>query len=139
MKFYTIGYGGRAPEEFVGLLALHGIRSIADVRIRPDRASMGAYTRARTPDKGIAGMLAGRGIAYHPILELGNVFFDLEDWRAPYRELLRRSGDLLVARLSELPAPFCLLCAEKRVAECHRQMIAEHLVASRGWDVEHIE
>src|SRR5208283_719845 len=31
MKFYTIGYGGRVPEEFVGLLALHGIRAIADV------------------------------------------------------------------------------------------------------------
>ena len=139
MKFYTIGYGGRVPEEFVGLLALHGIRAIADVRIRPDRASMGAYTRARTHDKGIERLLAGQGISYHPILELGNVFFDLEDWRAPYRELLRRSGDLLVARLLEIPAPFCLLCAEKRAAECHRQMIAEHLVASRGWDAHHIE
>jgi len=139
MKFYTIGYGGRVPEEFVGLLALHGIRAIADVRIRPDRASMGAYTRARTHDKGIEGLLAGRGISYHPLLELGNVFFDLEDWRAPYRELLRRSGDLLVARLLEIPAPFCLLCAEKRAVDCHRQMIAEHLVASRGWDAHHIE
>ena len=62
-----------------------------------------------------------------------------EDWRAPYRELLRRSGDLLVARLLEIPAPFCLLCAEKLAVECHRHMIAEHLVASRGWDVQHIE
>ena len=139
MKFYTIGYGGRVPEEFVGLLAVHGIRAIADVRIRPDRASMGAYTRARTHDKGIERLLADQGISYHPILELGNVFLDLEDWRAPYRELLRRSGDLLVARLLEIPAPFCLLCAEKRAAECHRQMIAEHLVAARGWNVHHIE
>ena len=115
MKFYTIGYGGRLPEEFVGLLALHGIRAIADVRIRPDRASMGAYTRARTHDKGIERLLAGQGISYHPILELGNVFFDLEDWRAPYRELLRRSGDLLVARLLEIPcALLSSLCRETR-------------------------
>ena len=139
MKFYTIGYGGRVPEEVVGLLAVHGIRAIADVRIRPDRASMGAYTRARTHDKGIERLLADQRISYHPILELGNVFFELEDWRAPYRELLRRSGDLLVTRLLETPAPFCLLCAEKRAAKCHRQMIAEHLVASRGWNVQHIE
>ncbi len=141
MTFYTIGYGGRNPDEFVGLLALHGIRTIADVRIRPDRASMGAYTRARTPEKGIERLLAGRGIAYRPLLELGNVFLDLEDWRAPYRELLRRSGDLLVARLLEIPQPFCLLCAEKRVAECHRLMIAEYALGfgtTERQGVEHV-
>ena len=139
MKFYTIGYGGRDPKEFMGLLGLHGIRAVADVRIRPDRASMGAYTRAKTINKGIERLLAGQGIEYRPILELGNLFFDLEDWRTPYRELFRSSGDLLVARLLDLPAPFCLLCAEKRVAECHRQTIAEHLVTTRGWNVDHIE
>ena len=33
------------------------------------------------------------------------------------------------------PEPFCLLCAEKRVAECHRLVIADFLVATRGWSV----
>ncbi len=84
-------------------------------------------------------MLSDRGIAYHPILELGNLFFEIEDWQTPYRELLRRAGDLLVTRLLEIPTPFCLLCAEKRVAECHRLMIAEHLVRSQGWKAHHIE
>jgi uncharacterized protein (DUF488 family) len=139
MKFYTIGYGGRTPDEFLALLGGHGVRTVADVRLRPDRAAMGTYTKARTPDKGIEKLLADRGISYHSILELGNVFLDLEDWRPPYGELLRRAGDLLVARLLELPSPLCLLCAEKRVADCHRQMIADHLVAHQGWEVEHIE
>jgi uncharacterized protein (DUF488 family) len=139
MTFYTIGYGGRPPEEFLDLLSDHQIRSIADVRIRPDRASMGAYTRARTPDKGIERLLAERGIAYFPILELGNLFFEREDWHPPYRELLQRTGTLLVSRLELLPSPFCLLCAEKRVKGCHRLLIAEHLHDQYGWSAVHLE
>jgi uncharacterized protein (DUF488 family) len=139
MTFFTIGYGGRTPEEFAGLLVGHGVRSVADVRIRPDRASMGAYVQAKTADKGIQKLLADRGIAYYSILELGNLFKDLKDWRPSYRALFERAGDLLVGRLEELPAPFCLLCAEKRVADCHRQVIADFLVRTRGWTVEHIE
>jgi uncharacterized protein (DUF488 family) len=139
MRFYTIGYGGRKPEEFVALLIRHGVQSIADVRIRPESASMGAYVKARDADKGIQKLLGDRGIAYHPILELGNLFRDLEDWRLPYRVLFERAGDLLVGRLDGLPQPFCLLCAERRVTDCHRQVIAEFLVAARGWTVEHLE
>jgi uncharacterized protein (DUF488 family) len=139
MTFFTIGYGGRTPDEFAGLLLRHGVRSVADVRIRPDRASMGAFVKAKTADKGIERLLGDRGITYSSILELGNLFKDLEDWRPSYRALVERAGDLLVGRLEHLPAPFCLLCAEKRVADCHRQVIADFLVASRGWTVEHIE
>jgi uncharacterized protein (DUF488 family) len=139
MKFYTIGYGGRAPADFTNLLVMHGIRSIADVRIHPERASMGTYVKARSVDKGIEKLLGDRGIAYHSILELGNLFRNREDWREPYRELLQHAGDLLVQRLDDLPEPFCLMCAERRVAECHRLMIADFLVASRGWTVEHLE
>src|SRR4051794_17267969 len=139
MKFYTIGYGGRKLAEFLELLVRHGVRCVADVRIRPDRASMGAYTKAKAPGKGIEGLLALQGIGYRSILELGNPFLDLDDWRPSYRELLDRAGDLLVPRLDELPRPFCLLCAEKRVAECHRQVIADFLVMWKGWEVGHIE
>ena len=66
MKFYTIGYGGSVPAEFASLLVLHGIRSIADVRIHPDRASMGAYVKARSADKGIEKLLAERNHLSHP-------------------------------------------------------------------------
>jgi len=139
MKFYTIGYGGRAPDEFARLLVEHGVRSIADVRIHPDRASMGSYVKARTAEKGIEKLLAERGIAYRSILELGNLFRDLDDWRPAYSILFERAGDLLVGRLGELPEPFCLMCAEKRVADCHRLVIAEFLVKTNGWTVDHIE
>jgi uncharacterized protein (DUF488 family) len=139
MKFYTIGYGGRVPAEFAGLLVSHGIRAVADVRIHPDRASMGAYVKARSADKGIEKLLSDHGIAYQSLLELGNLFRDLEHWQPVYRAFFERAGDLLVERLDGLAEPFCLLCAEKRVAECHRLIIAEFLVARKGWSAEHIE
>jgi uncharacterized protein (DUF488 family) len=139
MKFYTIGYGGRSPVGFTGLLVAHGIRTIADVRIHPERASMGAYVKARSPEKGIEKLLGDQGVAYRSILELGNLFRDLDNWHEPYRALFERAGDLLVSRLDDLPTPFCLMCAEKRVEECHRLIIADFLMASRGWTVEHLE
>jgi hypothetical protein len=100
---------------------------------------MGAYVKARTPEKGIEKLLGDGGIAYRSILELGNLFRDLDDWQSSYRAFFQRAGDLLVGRLEELPEPFCLLCAEKRVAECHRLVIANFLVETRGWSVEHVE
>ncbi len=139
MKFYTIGYGGRVPQDFINLLVAHGVRSIADVRIHPDRAAMGAYVKAHGPEKGIERLLSAVRIEYRSILELGNMFRELDDWRPPYRALFERAGDLLVARLADLPEPFCLMCAEKRVADCHRLVIAEFLCATRGWSAEHIE
>ena len=139
MKLFTIGYGGRTPEEFIRLLGEHDLRTVVDVRLRPDRASMGIWVKAKTPDKGIERVLAQAAIGYRSLVELGNVFIDLPDWQERYALLLEKSGELLVRRLDGLPEPICLLCAEKRVAECHRQQIAEFVRRTRGADVQHIE
>jgi len=135
---FTIGYGGRSPSEFIATLQAHGVRLIADVRLRPDRASMGYYAKAKTPDKGIERILNEAGIAYVSLLELGNPFMDFPDWRERYALLLERAGDLLTERLAGLAQPYCLLCAERRPAECHRSLIADWL-AAHGASVYHIE
>lgn len=138
MKIYTIGYGGRAPKEFHERLTARGIKAVVDVRLRPDRSSMGVFAKTKDPAKGIQGLLATAGIEYHSLIELGNVFMERADWAKRYRQLLDLAGSLLTDGLKQMPEPLCLLCAEKRVAECHRGLIAE-FVRATGSEVEHIE
>jgi uncharacterized protein (DUF488 family) len=136
MRILTAGYGGWHPEEFARFLVAHRVETVVDVRLRPDRASMGSFGRARTPERGIERLLTTHGVAYRSLIELGNVFVECDDLRTRYRELLARSGDLLVARLDGIAEP-CLLCAERDVADCHRAFIGDFLRA-RGHVVEHL-
>lgn len=138
MRCFTIGYGGRKPADLIAALAAREIRMIVDVRLRPDRASMGFYSKANSPEKGIQALLAKNGIEYVSLIECGNPFMDCEDWQARYSALIERAGDLITDRLGRIPPGFCLMCAEKRASDCHRQVLAQYLT-SQGWKVEHIE
>lgn len=139
MKVFTIGYGGRDKDSFLALLRVNGVKTVVDIRLRPDRASMGMWTKAKTADKGIEGWLAAAGIEYRSLVELGNIFREFPDWPRRYRELLQSSGKLLTERLAGVPGPYCLLCAEKRVADCHRLQVAEYLVEHCGVEIQHLE
>jgi uncharacterized protein (DUF488 family) len=138
MKVFTIGYGGRTKEDFLALLTSNGIKTVVDIRLRPDRASMGIWVKAKTPDKGIESWLGLGGIGYVSLVELGNVFLDFQDWQKRYQKLLDCAGDLLTERLGQIPGPVCLLCAEKRVEECHRQQVADYLATHKGVTIQHL-
>jgi uncharacterized protein (DUF488 family) len=139
LRLFTIGYGGRTQEQFLALLRPHSIRTVVDIRLRPDRASMGMWVKAKTADKGIEAWLTAAGYEYCSLIELGNLFLGRDDWPARYEQLLQTSGGLLTERLRELRGPLVLLCAERRVAECHRRHVAEYLQRTEGWDVVHLE
>lgn len=142
---FTAGYGGCLPSLFVAMLREAGVRTVVDVRARPDRAAMGSYVRARKPDKGIEALLATGGIGYVALPELGNPFLDpafKQDWQPRYRALLHVAAPLLMVRLEPLladesRAPLCLLCAEKDPCGCHRTDIAA-LLQARGHRIAHL-
>lgn len=146
LPVYTIDYGGRQPRDFVALLMAAGVRTVVDVRMRPDRASMGSYVRAKRDDKGIAALLAASGIGYRATTELGNPFLDeafSTDWQPRYGALLAVAAPLLMVRLEALLTtpdvlPICLMCAEQDPCNCHRLQIAEVLERRRGLQIIHL-
>ena len=139
MQIYTIGYGGRRPDELLSLLTARGIRAIVDVRLRPDRSAMGIFAMAKTADKGIERVLREAGIGYQSLVELGNSFLGQPNWKNRYSAMLNQEGDRLVARLLEIEGPICLLCCEKKPADCHRALIGAFLARTRGVSIVHLE
>jgi uncharacterized protein (DUF488 family) len=144
MKFYTIGYGGKMPDDFTRLLKKYGIKSIVDVRLRPDKATFGVYKKAKTADKGIQKVLKELEIQYFSLVELGNIFMEDHNWLRKYPKLLENSGDLLLRRffesiLPKLQQPFCLFCAENDYLNCHRKLLADFIISKKPeLLVEHI-
>jgi uncharacterized protein (DUF488 family) len=136
---FTVGYGGRLPEEFAKLLTTRGVKTIVDVRLRPDKSAMGCYVKARDADKGIAGLLGRAGIGYVSLPELGNPFIEYEDWPERYEKFLAAAGPLLFDRFADVPGPICLMCAEKKVCECHRRHVAAYLEQTGRWRFTHLE
>jgi uncharacterized protein (DUF488 family) len=138
MKVFTVGYGGRSKEEFLSLIKSNGINTVVDIRLRPDRARIGFWSKAKTADKGIEGWLSEAGIVYKSLIELGNIFIEHPDWQERYEKMLNSCGELLTQRLINMLGPICLLCAERRVEECHRKMVAKFLARHYGAEVHHL-
>jgi len=141
---YTIGHSTRELGEFLGLLDAHGVTQVVDVRRYPASRRHPQFAR-----DALATALHEIGVAYHHEPELGGRRAARRDsantaWRsagfrgyADYMETpdfaaaLARLRDLARAR------PTAILCAEAVPWRCHRQLIADALVA-RGEDVSHI-
>jgi hypothetical protein len=89
---------------------------------------MGSYVLAKSPEKGIQGLLNRAGIQYRWVQELGNQFLNEADWQERYSEWIQSEGEIRCGKLLQLEEPVCLLCAEKHVSDCHRLHVANFLL-----------
>lgn len=144
MVVHTVGHSVLPLEEFLALLRAHGIGAIADVRRYPASRRHPHFAR-----DALARALASAGVAYQWLPGLGgrrrarpdslHVAWRNESFRgyadhmetAEFREAL--AG--LVARARERST--AIMCAEAVPWRCHRQLIADALVA-RGTVVRHV-
>ena len=141
---HTIGHSTREFSEFLRLLESHGIGSVVDVRRYPASRRHPQYARGALEQA-----LEAAGIAYTHEVDLGGRREPRSDspntaWRSlsfrgyadymdsqPFQAALER-----VIALAGKPA-IAVMCAEAVPWRCHRQLIADALVA-RGHEVRHI-
>ena len=140
---YTVGHSTRSLETFLALLAEHQIQLLVDVRRYP--ASRRYPYFAQEP---LAAALGAAGIDYRHDADLGGRRSARKDspntgWRsvgfrgyADHRETLAFEH-ALICLTTAAPQPIAIMCAEAVPWRCHRQLIADALIA-RGSAVRHI-
>lgn len=142
---YTVGHSNRSAATLVGLLKAHAVRLLVDIRAFPRSRRFPQYNRAVLED-----VLNSRDIAYYWLGDLLGGFRKpradsphtaLTDAAfrgfADYMDSASFSAGIadLLARSRERRS--VLMCAEADFHHCHRQFIADHLLA-RGIEVRHI-
>ena len=143
-RLWTVGHSTREADEFLELLASHGVELLVDVRRYP--ASRRHPHFGREP---LAAALERAGLDYRHEEALGGRRSGRADspngaWRsAGFRAYadhaatddFRSALERLVARARRRPT--AVMCAEAVPWRCHRRILADHLVA-RGHEVRHI-
>lgn len=141
-QIFTIGHSTRRLDEFIALLAEHGIVTLADVRTVPASRRVRHFGKAA-----LERSLPEAGVAYVHIPELGGLRKPRPDsvnsaWRnasfrgyADYMQTPEFEAGL--ERLLALPRPVAIMCAEAVPWRCHRSLVADALLA-RGVQVEDI-
>ena len=144
MTVYTVGHSTRAADDFSALLAAHDIRGIADVRRHPGSRRHPHFAR-----EALAATLAAAGLRYDWLPALGGRRAARADsphvaWREPsfrayadHMESAEFQHGLAALLALAAARPTAVLCAEAVPWRCHRQLIADTLVA-RGVPVLHV-
>ncbi len=142
-KLYTIGYEGTRIEDFVRTLLDAGISTLLDVREVP-------ISRKKGFSKGILReTLDANGIRYVHLRGLGDPKPGREAARAGNYDLFRKiftrhmktpaaQMELHIAGSLAQEATACLMCFERDHCECHRSIVAQHLVHITGLTVHNL-
>lgn len=122
---FTIGHSNQTAEQFVGLLRLHDVRLLADVRSSPASRFAPQFNRAA-----LARSLEQAGIEYRWFgLSLGG------KPRAPEPVFAAGIADLLQVAKTQSTA---IMCAERDPRICHRAHLVTPALLKNGATVAHI-
>jgi uncharacterized protein (DUF488 family) len=144
LRVMTIGHSTRTADEFVALLQAHGVKLVADIRTIPRSRRHPHFSK-----EALAVFLPEHGVAYEHFPGLGGLrkpragspnggwrhagFRGYADYMSSseFRDALDALMTVARTRLT------AIMCAESKWWQCHRQLVADALVA-RGVEVRHI-
>jgi uncharacterized protein (DUF488 family) len=140
---YSIGYEKARLADVIAALKAAGVKTLIDVRDRPQSRRPGFSKRQ------LAAGLEEAGIRYVGLKALGTPPEGREANRKRQWELFWRIVDdklataeaehaLAEAAAIALKTPTCLLCYEADPHFCHRSRVADILAAGQGLDIRHI-
>ena len=145
MIFYTIGYEGLNPKQFITHLTYHGVNVVADIRKLPASRKKGFSKTA------LKETLDGKQIDYLNFQQLGapkalrDELYRSRDYGRffkKYQENISDKDDHLKSILSlvEGGKKVALLCFERDPKKCHRKVVAEEIqkLDGNGLTVKHI-
>jgi uncharacterized protein (DUF488 family) len=143
-ELWTIGHSRQRMEEFLGLLGMHQIEVVADVRRFPISVRFPHFSQMQ-----LFKSLAKAGIDYEAFSELGgrrraqpdspNTLWRNESFRAYADYMMTRQFQGGIERLLQVAGRkrTAILCAEALWWHCHRALIADYL-KNMGVKVIHI-
>jgi uncharacterized protein (DUF488 family) len=142
---FTIGHSTHGPEEFLKLLRGHRIEAVADVRRYPSSRrhphfNAGSLAEA-LPREGIDYVELGEALGGRrkPRPATANTGWRVAGFRGYADHMESSEFGTALAELEDLARErrTAFMCAEGPWWRCHRQLIADALLA-RGWDVQHV-
>lgn len=141
----TVGHSSRSWIEFLAVLRAHDVRAVVDVRSYPGSRRYPWFSErpllTELEAAGIDYVGLGRALGGHRTVvrrESPHTGLPAGPLRA-YADHMESAPFLLaVEEVLELGEGACLLCAERDPRDCHRSLLADHLIAVREVPVRHL-
>ena len=142
MVVYSIGHSNQSFEQFLGLLRMHDIQVLVDVRSAPYSRYVPHFNerelRAATLDAGLKYVYLGRELGGRP--DYSPELYD-DDGHALYSRIAQttffREG---IERLTNGVSQFrvAMMCSEEDPTDCHRRLLVATVLSDAGVTTRHI-
>ncbi|WMW23306.1 DUF488 domain-containing protein [Methanolobus mangrovi] len=133
MKCYTIGYGNRHVNDFIGMLIENKVTHLVDIRRYP-QSTFKDYDK-----ESLELILPKNGIIYSHSEGVGGMrdstyveYMQTDSFRSSFSKLMD-----LIREVNEKGGRLVLMCAEKSPKSCHRQYLSVKL-EENGIEVIHL-